>query len=70
MTREAFDVSERFHIPVMIRLVTRLAHSRGIVHTRRPARGEPAAQASAVVGVDPAPGEREAPVACPARSLR
>jgi indolepyruvate ferredoxin oxidoreductase alpha subunit len=33
MTREAFDVSERFHIPVMIRLVTRLAHSRGIVGT-------------------------------------
>jgi indolepyruvate ferredoxin oxidoreductase alpha subunit len=31
MTREAFDVSERFRIPVMLRLVTRLAHSRGIV---------------------------------------
>jgi indolepyruvate ferredoxin oxidoreductase alpha subunit len=31
MTREAFDLSERFHIPVMIRLVTRLAHSRAIV---------------------------------------
>jgi indolepyruvate ferredoxin oxidoreductase alpha subunit len=39
MTREAFDVSERFHIPVMIRLVTRLAHSRGIVHAGE-ARGE------------------------------
>jgi indolepyruvate ferredoxin oxidoreductase alpha subunit len=26
MTREAFDLSERFEIPVMIRLVTRLAH--------------------------------------------
>ncbi len=34
MTREAFDASERFQIPVMIRLVTRLAHSRGIVQTR------------------------------------
>lgn len=34
MTREAFDVSERFNIPVVIRLVTRLAHSRGIVQTR------------------------------------
>ena len=33
MTREAFDVSERFQIPVMLRLVTRLAHSRGIVRT-------------------------------------
>jgi indolepyruvate ferredoxin oxidoreductase alpha subunit len=31
MTREAFDLSERFQIPVMVRLVTRLAHSRGIV---------------------------------------
>ncbi len=31
MTREAFEVSERFSIPVMIRLVTRLAHSRGNV---------------------------------------
>jgi indolepyruvate ferredoxin oxidoreductase alpha subunit len=32
MTREAFDLSERFKIPVMIRLVTRLAHSRSEVH--------------------------------------
>ena len=39
MTREAFDISERFHIPVMIRLVTRLAHSRGIVQAGE-ARGE------------------------------
>jgi indolepyruvate ferredoxin oxidoreductase alpha subunit len=31
MTREAFDFSEQFHIPVMIRLVTRLAHSRSVV---------------------------------------
>jgi len=31
MTREAFDLSERFQIPIMIRLVTRLAHSRGNV---------------------------------------
>jgi indolepyruvate ferredoxin oxidoreductase, alpha subunit len=31
MGREAFEISERFRIPVMIRLVTRLAHSRGIV---------------------------------------
>jgi len=39
MVREAFDVSERFQVPVMIRLVTRLAHSRGIV-TVREARAE------------------------------
>ncbi|MBI9105687.1 MAG: indolepyruvate ferredoxin oxidoreductase [Spirochaetales bacterium] len=33
MTREAFEVSEKFHIPVMIRIVTRLAHSRAVVNT-------------------------------------
>ena len=32
MTKGAFDLSEKFHIPVMIRLVTRLAHSRSVVH--------------------------------------
>jgi indolepyruvate ferredoxin oxidoreductase alpha subunit len=31
MTREAFEVSERFHLPVMVRLTTRLAHSRAVV---------------------------------------
>jgi indolepyruvate ferredoxin oxidoreductase, alpha subunit len=34
MTREAFDVSERFTIPVVVRLVTRLAHSRAVVRVR------------------------------------
>jgi indolepyruvate ferredoxin oxidoreductase alpha subunit len=33
MTREAFDLSERFHIPVMVRLTTRIAHSRAVVQT-------------------------------------
>ncbi|MBT3275347.1 MAG: indolepyruvate ferredoxin oxidoreductase, partial [Spirochaetales bacterium] len=33
MTREAFDLSEKFQIPIMIRLVTRLAHSRAAVKT-------------------------------------
>ncbi len=33
MTREAFDLSEGFEIPVMVRLVTRLAHSRTVIHT-------------------------------------
>ena len=33
MTREAFDLSEGFEIPVLIRLVTRLAHSRTAIHT-------------------------------------
>ena len=31
MTREAFDVSEKFNLPVLLRLVTRLAHSRAAV---------------------------------------
>jgi indolepyruvate ferredoxin oxidoreductase alpha subunit len=31
MTRQAFDLSERFRIPVVVRLVTRLAHSRGVI---------------------------------------
>ena len=31
MTREAFDLSERFEIPVVIRLVTRLSHVRSVV---------------------------------------
>lgn len=36
MTREAFDLSERFRIPVLLRLVTRVAHARGIVSTAAP----------------------------------
>jgi len=36
MTREAFDLSERFRIPVMVRLVTRLAHSRAVVRVGEP----------------------------------
>ena len=35
-TREAFDLSERVGLPVMVRLVTRLAHSRAGVETRPP----------------------------------
>jgi indolepyruvate ferredoxin oxidoreductase alpha subunit len=31
MTREAFELSERFQIPVMLRLVTRLSHARSAV---------------------------------------
>jgi indolepyruvate ferredoxin oxidoreductase alpha subunit len=36
MTREAFDISEQLGIPVMIRLVTRLSHSRSRVQPRPP----------------------------------
>jgi indolepyruvate ferredoxin oxidoreductase alpha subunit len=38
MTREAYELSERLRLPVMVRLVTRLAHSRAVVEVgeRRP----------------------------------
>lgn len=32
MTLEAFEASERLKLPIMIRIVTRLAHSRAVVH--------------------------------------
>ncbi len=41
MTREAFDLSEGFHIPVMIRLTTRLAHSRAVVSVSEPRQENP-----------------------------
>ncbi|NOX59312.1 MAG: indolepyruvate ferredoxin oxidoreductase [Planctomycetes bacterium] len=41
MTREAFEFSERMSIPVIIRLVTRLAHSRSGVETAPPVRIKP-----------------------------
>jgi indolepyruvate ferredoxin oxidoreductase, alpha subunit len=39
MARDAFDLSERFRVPVLLRLVTRLAHSRSAVEPGIP-RGE------------------------------
>ncbi len=41
MTRDAYEVSEEFQVPVMVRIVTRLAHSRAGVDLgeRRPANG-------------------------------
>lgn len=44
MTREAFDLSEQFQIPVMIRLVTRLAHSRSVVRLLAPRTENPIAK--------------------------
>jgi indolepyruvate ferredoxin oxidoreductase alpha subunit len=41
MTREAFEVSENIDLPVMIRMVTRLAHSRSRVHPRPPRKQNP-----------------------------
>jgi indolepyruvate ferredoxin oxidoreductase, alpha subunit len=46
MTREAFDLSERFHVPVMLRLVTRLAHSRTAVRLAEPRAQAPLARAA------------------------
>jgi indolepyruvate ferredoxin oxidoreductase alpha subunit len=36
MSRQAFDISETLGLPVLIRLVTRLSHSRSSVETREP----------------------------------
>lgn len=35
-TRIAFELSEQYDRPVIVRITTRIAHSRGIVHTREP----------------------------------
>lgn len=45
MTREAFEVSERFGVPVMVRLVTRLSHSRTTVEVREARAQNPVARA-------------------------
>ena len=45
MTREAFELSERFDIPVMLRLVTRLAHSRAVVNVGDPLPQRPLSKA-------------------------
>jgi indolepyruvate ferredoxin oxidoreductase alpha subunit len=36
LTREAFEVSERFQVPVVLRLVTRLCHERSVVRLAEP----------------------------------
>jgi indolepyruvate ferredoxin oxidoreductase alpha subunit len=41
MTREAFDISEKFHIPVMLRLTTRVSHSRAGVRLSAPRQENP-----------------------------
>ncbi len=46
MTREAFELSERFQVPVLVRLVTRLCHSRAALETAAPAQQRPAGKAS------------------------
>ncbi|MDR1443844.1 MAG: indolepyruvate ferredoxin oxidoreductase subunit alpha [Treponema sp.] len=44
MTREAFDISERFQTPVMLRLVTRLSHARSGVRVSAGRPQNPAAK--------------------------
>lgn len=41
LTREAFEVSERFQVPVVLRLVTRLCHERSMVRTAAPVPQKP-----------------------------
>ena len=36
MTREAFELSERLHTPILLRVTTRMAHSRAVVETTTP----------------------------------
>ena len=45
MTREAFDVSERFEVPVMVRLATRLAHARAAITIQNPLNQKPVSKA-------------------------
>ncbi len=40
MAIEAFDISERFRVPVIMRMVTRLAHSRAVVRVADSARAQ------------------------------
>ncbi len=53
MTREAFTLSESFHVPVVVRLVTRLSHSRGLI--RRAPSGAKAAGGVTKTAVGKAP---------------
>ena len=71
MTREAFDLSERFRIPVLVRLVTRLAHSRAVVQVgeARP-ENETAQGAGSRASWILLPGNARRPVARPARPGR
>ncbi len=41
MTLEAFNLSEKFHIPVMVKLVTRLSHSRAVVKRGKQEKQKP-----------------------------
>jgi TPP-dependent indolepyruvate ferredoxin oxidoreductase alpha subunit len=59
-TREAFELSERFQTPVLLRLVTRLAHSRSAGGAGRAARAEPGQLCRGPGALHADPGERAA----------
>jgi indolepyruvate ferredoxin oxidoreductase alpha subunit len=44
MTREAFEISERFHIPALLRLSTRLSHARAAIVPAPPGAPNPLAR--------------------------
>ncbi|GHT83859.1 indolepyruvate oxidoreductase subunit IorA [Spirochaetia bacterium] len=46
MTREAFDLSERFGVPVLLRMCTRLSHARAQIRPRPPRNQNPLAKAA------------------------
>ena len=46
MVREAFDISESFNVPVLLRLVTRLAHARAAVMLQKPKAQNPVSKTS------------------------
>jgi len=50
MTREAFELSERMQMPVMLRLVTRLCHSRAVIDLAEPRRRNPLRKGPEVTG--------------------
>ncbi len=47
MVGEAFEISEKFRVPVIMRMVTRLAHSRAVVHASEKIRKENALEKGA-----------------------
>ena len=44
MTREAFDISERFQVPVLLRMATRLSHARAAIAAHNPVPQKPLAK--------------------------
>ncbi len=61
MTRDAFDLSEEFKIPVVVRLVTHLAHSRAVVELGEQREENPMSKNTRPPVVDPS--SRECPPA-------